>query len=109
MAETVIGRLIRQRGIPWGTLLRWLPRAPRVARLLGRLFRDSRVPVWPKLLAVAAVAYFFVPVDLVPEAVFGPLGVADDIGLLVLGLRTLLSAAPAPVLAEHIEAVGLTL
>lgn len=107
MAETVLGRLIRRGGVSWATLLRWLPKAPRVARLIGRLFADRRVPLWPKLLGAAALVYLFVPVDVVPEAIFGPLGVADDLGLLVLAIRTLLSAAPPPVLAEHIEAVGL--
>lgn len=89
------------------TLVRWLPKAPRVARLLSRLFADRRVPLWPKLFAAAAVVYLFVPVDVVPEAFFGPLGVVDDLGLLALAIRTLLSAAPPPVLAEHIEGVGL--
>lgn len=107
MTETVLGRLLRRGGVSWITLLRWLPRAPRLARLVARLFADRRVPLWPKLLGLAALVYLFVPVDVVPEAVFGPLGVADDLGLLVLALRTLLSAAPAPVLAEHIQAVGL--
>lgn len=109
MAQTVIGRLIRQRGIPWGTLLRWLPRAPQVLRLVGRLLGDRRVPAWPKVLVLAAVAYLLVPVDLMPEVVLGPLGVADDIGVIVLALRHLLSSAPALVLAEHLEAVGLRL
>ncbi|HEX7128396.1 MAG TPA: DUF1232 domain-containing protein [Thermodesulfobacteriota bacterium] len=107
MAETVLGRLIRRRGLPWTTLVRWLPKAPRVLRLVWRLVADRRVPAWPKVLAAAVAAYLFAPVDLVPEAIFGPLGVADDLGLVVLALKTLLSSTPAPVLAEHLEAVGL--
>jgi uncharacterized membrane protein YkvA (DUF1232 family) len=107
MTETVLGRLIRRGGFSWTTLLRWLPKAPRVLRLLGRLLGDRRVPAWPKVLAAAAAVYLLVPVDLVPEALFGPFGVADDLGLVVLAVKTLLSSAPAPVLAEHIEAVGL--
>ena len=31
--------------------------------------------------AIAAVVYTFAPIDLIPELVLGPLGVADDIGL----------------------------
>ena len=31
--------------------------------------------------AIAAVVYTFVPIDLIPELVLGPLGFADDIGI----------------------------
>ncbi len=107
MPETVVGRRLRQRPIPWGTILRWLPRAPRLVRLCLRLLGDARVPWDPKLLLAAAVAYLLSPVDLLPELAFWLFGVADDLVLLWLALRYLLLRTPAPVLAEHLAAVGL--
>ncbi len=109
MRETVVGRRLRGRPIPWGTLLRWLPRAPRVVRLYARLLRDRRVPRGPKLLLAAAALYLLSPVDLVPELAFSLFGVADDLALLWLALRYVLTATPEPVLAEHLATVGLEL
>ncbi len=109
MPETVLGRRLRQRPIPWGTILRWLPRAPRLVRLYVRLLGDSRVPWAPKLLLACAVAYLLSPVDLVPELAFWLLGVGDDLVLLWLALRYVLTRTPEPVLAEHLAAVGLAL
>lgn len=109
MRDTVLGRRLRGRPIPWGTLLRWLPRAPRVARLYARLLRDRRVPTVPKLLLAAAVVYLLSPVDLVPELAFSILGVTDDLAVLWLALRHVLATTPEPVLAEHLAAVGLEL
>ncbi len=109
MPETVLGRRLRQRPIPWGTLLRWLPRAPSVIRLYARLLRDRRVPRSPKLLLAGAVVYLLSPVDLVPELAFSLFGMADDLALLWLALRNVLARTPEPVLAEHLAAVGLEL
>lgn len=109
MAATHLGRALRDRPIPWGTLLRWLPKAPRVVRLYGRLLRDPRVPVSAKVLLGLAFAYLLSPVDLVPEIAFWLVGVADDVALLWLALRHVLASTPGPVLAEHLAAVGLEL
>jgi len=50
-------------------------------RLWGYL-RDGRVPLWRKLVGVAAVAYLVWPFDLIPD--FIPiLGWLDDAGVLV--------------------------
>ena len=109
MAQTHIGRALRGRPIPWGTLLRWLPKAPRAVRLYGRLLADRRVPRTPKILLALAVAYLVSPVDLVPEIAYWLFGVADDLAVVWLALRHVLASTPEPVLAEHLAAVGLEL
>lgn len=109
MPETILGRRLRRRPIPWKTIARWLPHAPRLVRLYLRLLGDPRVPWGPKLFLAAAVAYLLSPVDLFPELAFWLFGVADDLVLLWLALRYVLMRTPEPVLTEHLAAVGLTL
>jgi uncharacterized membrane protein YkvA (DUF1232 family) len=106
MAQTVLGRL-KRRGIPWGTLLRWLPKAPRVARLLSRLVRDRRVPAWAKALLALIPLYLLLPIDLVPEMFLGPVGLADDLAVAAFLLRQFLQGVPPEVLAEHLADVKL--
>lgn len=43
--------------------------------------REHRVAPTTWVVAIAAVAYTFAPIDLIPELVLGPLGFADDLGL----------------------------
>ncbi|WP_392675477.1 DUF1232 domain-containing protein [Streptomyces sp. LN785] len=65
------------------------------AVLLIRLFRtrklllDAGVPLRNKALVWAAVLYTVCPVDLIPDPVY-----LDDIGFLLLALRSLSAQAP---------------
>ena len=43
--------------------------------------REHRLAPSTLMVAVGAVVYTFVPIDLIPELVLGPLGFADDIGV----------------------------
>ena len=43
--------------------------------------RQHRVAPTTWVVGLAAVIYTFVPIDLIPELVLGPLGFADDIGV----------------------------
>jgi uncharacterized membrane protein YkvA (DUF1232 family) len=53
----------------------------RTLHKLWRYVRDGRVPLWRKLVGVAAVAYLFWPFDLIPD--FIPvIGYLDDAGIL---------------------------
>jgi len=56
---------------------------PDLVVLLFRLLREPRVPSGAKLIALLGIGYLFSPIDLVPEVVFGPIGLLDD--LLVAG------------------------
>ena len=53
----------------------------RTVHKLWRYLRDGRVPLWRKLVGVAAVAYLIWPFDLIPD--FIPIiGWLDDAGVL---------------------------
>ena len=53
----------------------------RILHKLWRYLRDGRVPLWRKLVGVAAVAYLVWPFDLIPD--FIPvIGWLDDVGVL---------------------------
>ncbi len=43
--------------------------------------REHRVAPTTWVVGIAAVIYTFVPIDLIPELVLGPLGFVDDLGV----------------------------
>jgi uncharacterized membrane protein YkvA (DUF1232 family) len=74
---------------------------PDLFHLLCRLVADRRVPVTHKVKLAAAIAYFASPLDLVPEALVGPIGYVDDIALAAYVLNGLLNSAHADVARDH--------
>jgi len=74
---------------------------PDVLLLFVGLMRDDRVSPRHKLFAGAVVAYLVSPLDLLPEALLGPLGLADDIVLAFMGLDIMLNRVPHAVLRDH--------
>lgn len=52
---------------------------------LWRLFNDPAVPAWAKAIVLAALAYFVMPFDAVPDLVF-PVGFADDLAVALAAL-----------------------
>lgn len=66
------------------------------ARRLWRALRHPLSPLWLKLGVAGLVLYVVSPVDLVPDLI--PfLGIADDLVLVPLGVRFLLSKLPVNV------------
>lgn len=59
---------------------------PDLLMLVARLARDKRVPFLLKAQLLLAAAYVLSPVDLVPEAILGVIGLAEDAGVLALVL-----------------------
>lgn len=55
--------------------------APALYRLLTRLLDDPLLPSRLRPLVIAAVAYFILPADIIPEDIHGPYGYVDDIFL----------------------------
>jgi Uncharacterized conserved protein len=53
--------------------------APDLFHLLCKLAMDKEVPAADKAKIAAAIGYFILPIDLLPEALLGPLGFADDV------------------------------
>ena len=69
--------------------------------LAGSLFRDERIPVAPRIIALALVLYIASPIDLLPD--FIPvIGYFDDILIVVVGAGLLLRSIPGHILEEHV-------
>ena len=60
--------------------------------------RDSRLPWLARILAIAVAAYALSPIDLIPD-VLPVIGVLDDMILVPMALRWLLSRLPAEIRA----------
>ena len=83
-----------------GKLTEFRGRIPFLQQLFAVYFaiKDSRTPLKAKALLAAALAYFIVPADLIPDVIAG-FGFTDDLTVLSLVLRQL-STAVKP---EHYE------
>lgn len=80
---------------------KYLLLAPDLFVLFARLLRDERVPMKSKVLIGVVVAYFISPIDIIPEAITGPLGFLDDVVLAVLALKSLLLDVDQWIVEEH--------
>lgn|SRR5574341_219329 len=77
--------------------------------LAYHLFRDERVGYLEKAIPVITLIYLLSPVDFLPAVVTGPLGLLDDVTILILGLNWFIQAAPSEVVREHMNRLGLGL
>ncbi len=75
--------------------------APDLAHLCARLLLDSRVSKGDKAKLAAVLIYFASPVDLLPEAVLGPVGWLDNVVLLAYVLNGLVNRAGPEVVREY--------
>src|SRR5574341_1347279 len=99
-------RLTDSEALRQPSLWKLLWHLPKLIRLLGRLFKDSRVPISGKLIFILSCAYFLWPIDLIPELIFPLVGVVDDVAILLFGLRFLLRQTPPRILEEHLAQIG---
>ena len=65
--------------------------APDLFHLLCKLMLDKDVPAAKKAKVAAVIIYFMTPMDLIPEAIFGPIGYLDDVALTALVLNDLIN------------------
>ena len=87
-------------GVPSG-LTDLLLLLPDLVVLLARLVRDPRVPLGAKLTAGAGLAYALSPIDLMPEILFGPLGVLDDLVVVAAAVSRVLNHVHPDLIAAH--------
>lgn len=73
---------------------------PSFIKLLARLVRDPRVSRLDKAIVGAVLAYFVLPIDVVPDTL-PVLGQIDDVYFLALALSRLVNNAGIEVLLEH--------
>lgn len=74
---------------------------PDIFYLLVKLVQDPEVPDSKKLKLVGAIAYFISPIDLLPEAILGPIGYLDDLGVAVYILNDLLNTIDPQIVKRH--------
>ena len=74
---------------------------PDVFMLLWRLVNDSRVNSKNKVLLGSGLAYYFFPLDIMPEGFLGPIGYIDDLVFAVFLLNKILTDTDPEVLREH--------
>ena len=86
------------------TMARFLMHLPNFIKLYWRLLTDRRVPLLPKVILVAGIAYLIVPTDFLPD-VFLPLGLLDDVAVLVLAARGFMALCPRRIVAEHVRLI----
>lgn len=90
------------RGLRALELLRHLPN---FVRLYWRLWRDARVPIWPKLVLVCGILYVLSPIDLIPDVLAG-VGQIDDLVVVIVACRLFVYLCPPAVVREHVARIG---
>jgi uncharacterized membrane protein YkvA (DUF1232 family) len=101
LRERVVGTA-EGKGGRWaeGTV-RALLLVPDVFILLVRLALDKRVPGQARMLIGGALAYFVLPIDLLPEAIVGVGGFVDDLVLATAVLAQAFSGELEPYARKH--------
>jgi len=80
-------------------LVPWILVGPDLFVLLVRLARDERVPAAVKVMTGAVIAYFIMPVDLIPDII--PLvGEVDDVAVAIFALEQISRRVPAALIQE---------
>jgi uncharacterized membrane protein YkvA (DUF1232 family) len=83
----------------WDKLKRTLGRVPLADRFLAAYYAaiDGRTPLHARATLFAALAYFILPADAVPDVIAG-LGFTDDVAVLLMAVKSL----SGHVTAEHV-------
>ncbi len=79
----------------------YLLAAPDLFHLLGKLALDKEVPASEKAKLAGAIAYFMSPIDLIPEALTGPVGYVDDIVVAAIVLNSFVNNTNAEMVTRH--------
>jgi uncharacterized membrane protein YkvA (DUF1232 family) len=79
----------------------YLMLVPDVFMLLWRLTNDPRVNSKNKVLLGSGLAYYLFPLDIVPEAILGPIGFVDDLVFGVYILNKMLMDTDPDILRQH--------
>jgi uncharacterized membrane protein YkvA (DUF1232 family) len=70
-----------------------ISQAPALYRLMTRLLDDPDMPRDMSPMVIAAIAYFILPEDAIPEDRYGPMGFIDDIYLCAFVADKVMEAA----------------
>lgn len=74
---------------------------PDIFYLMVKLLQDPDVPQNKKIKLIAAITYFISPIDIIPEAILGPVGYLDDLGIAAYVLNDLLNYVDPQVIKRN--------
>ena len=97
----IVRTVERRGGRLGGSAAKALLLVPDVFILLVRIVLDPEVPGSARALVGGALAYFILPIDLMPEAVLGPAGYVDDLVLATAVLAQTFSGELEPFARKH--------
>ncbi len=75
--------------------------APDLFHLLAKLALDKEVPASEKAKIAGALAYFISPIDLLPEALLGPIGYLDDVALAAYVINSVMKNCDHAIVTRH--------
>ena len=75
----------------------------RQARLIGRLMRDNRLPIWMRAIPILGLVYLVSPIELLPDVTLLPFGILDDLVVIVICLTVFIAMAPRSIVDEHLS------
>lgn len=101
LREAVLATVDRRGGRMGAAVVRALLLAPDLFMLLARLTLDKGVPSSSRALVGGALAYFILPLDLLPEALVGVGGYVDDVVLAAAVLSHVFSDELEPYVRRH--------
>jgi len=79
-----------------GEFSKLIAEAPALYRMMTRLLDDRALPRSMSPLVIAAIAYFILPEDIIPEEKFGPAGYVDDIYLCAFVANEVMKESASP-------------
>ena len=79
----------------------YLLATPDLFHLLCKLSIDKDVPVKEKAKLAGVIAYFVSPIDLIPEAIVGPIGYIDDVSLAAYVLNQIVNNTDPEIIKRH--------
>lgn len=101
LRRAVLTSVDRRGGKMGAAVVRALLLAPDLFMLLARLSLDRNVPSSSRALVGGALAYFILPLDLLPEALVGVGGYVDDVVLAAAVLSHVFSTELEPYVRRH--------
>ncbi len=74
---------------------------PDIFYLLVKLVQDKDVPQGKKVKLVSAIAYFISPIDVLPEAILGPIGYLDDVAVAAYVLNDIINTVDPQIIKRN--------
>lgn len=89
-----------------GEYASFIDHGPYLFKLLTEVLNDSKVSQDLRLEISAAIAYYVVPMDVIPEQVYGPYGYIDDIFITVYVIKKIEDVLGYEFLEHYWEGTG---